>query len=458
MQHFAERPQVLTSLLSLRLFQKAAGNQNTSGLQKSFTSTPLQQSRGALGTALATGQAASILQTAKRSPHLPDWLSTWQRSQPVAYGLSKTGGVNINDLLTGCEAQRAPLRVALLLSGGVDSSLALQLAIAAGHHVTAFYLRIWFQEDFRNFWDACPWEDDLQVCQQVCEEAGVPLEVVPLSQQYWDRVVHESVSEIRAGRTPNPDILCNSRVKFGAFLEHLQHIQESQGVAYDRVASGHYARLLRNSTSHHPVRLALTPDSIKDQTYFLARLSQDQLQRCMFPLGALTKAQVRQLAAAADLPNQARRDSQGICFLGKLKFDEFVREHLGEWPGPLIDDDSGKVVGYHKGFWFHTVGQRRGINLSGGPWYVAHKDLRRNAVYITRSYYEEDRLRNRFHCGNFNWTAGMAMNQKGTAADVRLEGNDQGLAPGQSAVFYQDNICLGAATILGSAAFSGHRH
>ncbi|KAK9865124.1 hypothetical protein WJX84_006521 [Apatococcus fuscideae] len=236
-----------------------------------------------------TERFQAVFQAARRLPQLPQWLSAWHDAQLLETETQPL--LDLNDLLTGCEAHRAPLKVAVLLSGGVDSSLALQLAKAAGHHVTAFYLRIWFQEDFRNFWDACPWEDDLQVCQQVCRDAGVPLEVVPLSQQYWDRVVHESVSEIRAGRTPNPDILCNSRVKFGAFLEHLQHLEETDGRSYDRVASGHYARLVRDENPANPVRLALTPDAIKDQTYFLARLSQHQLQCCLFPLGPLTKAQ-----------------------------------------------------------------------------------------------------------------------------------------------------------------------
>eukprot|EP00884_Botryococcus_braunii_P019405 jgi/Botrbrau1/6148/Bobra.331_2s0038.1 len=309
-------------------------------------------------------------------------------------------------LLDGCEAHRAPLNVALLLSGGVDSSLALRLLQAAGHNVTAFYLQIWFQEDFRNFWDACPWEDDLATCQKVCEQAGVSLRVVPLTQQYWERVVTYSISEIRAGRTPNPDILCNSRVKFGAFLEYLEGLGEER---YDRIASGHYARLVRSdSEADSPVSLALSPDPIKDQTYFLSHLSQDQLARLILPLGYLDKGTVRRLAAEAGLPNQMRKDSQGICFLGKVNFSEFVERHLGSWPGPLIDQDSGQVVGYHQGCWFFTLGQRKGIHLSGGPWYVTKKDMDTNAVYILRSYYDSEKQRDSFYCSNFSWIRGEA--------------------------------------------------
>ncbi|PRW20746.1 tRNA-specific 2-thiouridylase [Chlorella sorokiniana] len=411
------------------------------------------------------------------------------------------------ELLTGCEPDAAPLQVAVLLSGGVDSSLALHLLKAAGHHVTAFYLQIWFQEDFRNFWDACPWEEDLAYCQAVCKRLGVELRMVPLTDQYWDRVVAHCISEIRQGRTPNPDVLCNSRVKFGAFYEYLE---KEHGAAFDRVASGHYARLERGPVAgiaaapagaagqageaaaqlpplaqqqqqceeqQQDVRLALTPDAVKDQTYFLAHLSQRQLARTLFPLGHLTKPQVRALAEAADLPNKARKDSQGICFLGKVKFSEFVREHLGEWPGPIVEEESDEVVGYHRGFWFHTVGQRKGIPLSGGPWYVTRKDPHHNAVYVSRQYHEHAHRRDAFTCGPISWCSAArpdpalplfckvrhgphmygcqleASSDGSSELRVTLDGNDQGLAAGQFAVFYQAGVCLGSAVITGCDAY-----
>lgn len=321
--------------------------------------------------------------------------------------------------------------------------------------------------------------------------------MVPLSQQYWDRVVAHCISEVRSGRTPNPDVLCNSRVKFGAFLEHLEHqkkqnlstcngsdenitVEDSSKTAFhwDRIASGHYARIDRSSSLLEP-RLALTPDAIKDQTYFLAHLSPPQLANTLFPLGALTKPQVRSLAAAAALPNQDRKDSQGICFLGKVRFSEFIKEHLGEWPGPMIEEESGEVLGYHKGFWFHTVGQRKGIPLHGGPWYVTRKDPKGNAVYISRQYHEGEApgRRGEFYCENFNWTTEnyeidfekplqckvrhgpnsydctMEIVESEGGGDgikkarVVLNEIDQGLAAGQYAVFYQDGYCLGCAVL-----------
>lgn len=229
--------------------------------------------------------------------------------------------------------------------------------------------------------------------------------MVPLTKEYWERVVSTCVSEIAAGRTPNPDVLCNSRVKFGAFLEHLQAAHSD---SFDRVASGHYARLERHGDHALPPMLRLCGDAVKDQTYFLAALSQAQLRHAMFPLGALDKAQVRALAVAGALPPAGRKDSQGICFLGKVKFSEFVAQHLGEAPGSFVEMESGQRVGTHRGVWFYTIGQRQGIKLSGGacggaatlhyrplrsqlplphagPWYVAAKDAERNLVYISKT-------------------------------------------------------------------------
>lgn len=365
---------------------------------------------------------------------------------------------------------KSPLKVALLLSGGVDSSLSLHLLKAAGHDVTAFYLQIWFQEDFRNYWDSCPWEEDLEYCKAVCEKLGVKLEVVPLSTEYWNMVVQDSIREVKAGRTPNPDILCNSRVKFGAFYRYLT---SQYGAKFDRIASGHYAQIIR--TADGTATLGLTRDAVKDQTYFLAHLSGSQLQRTMFPLGGLTKSEVRELADLAHLPNKSRKDSQGICFLGKVKFDEFIKEHLGEWHGPLVEEETQLVVGYHQGYWFYTVGQRKGINLSGGPWYVTRKDTRNNAIYISRHYNDSDfrsstRSRSSFVCTDLNWLGpkppphatlhckvrhgpklyecSFRYTKNENSARVELDGVDQGLAAGQYAVFYENNTCLGSGKII----------
>ena len=346
------------------------------------------------------------------------------------------------------------LKIALLLSGGVDSSVALTLLKSAGHDVTAFYLQIWFQEDFRNYWANCPWEDDLVVAQGVCDVLGVTLKVVPLTNAYWDLVVTHSIDEIAKGRTPNPDVLCNSRVKFGAFREFLA--TEFPG-EFDRVASGHYAAMDRStvadsdtstvasvdastddrtvaststvtststdartyasvdtSTSglENPTRqtrtrkLVLSGDPRKDQTYFLAHLSQKQLRDLTFPIGGLPKHKLREVAHAANLPNADRPDSQGICFLGKVKFSEFVAEHLGEVSGSIIELETGQKLGTHAGFWFHTIGQRQGLGLSGGPWYVARKDVGGNVVYVTKDNKGVDKSRSTFSVGEFNWISG----------------------------------------------------
>ncbi|GKD68456.1 tRNA-specific 2-thiouridylase MnmA-like protein, partial [Tanacetum coccineum] len=213
------------------------------------------------------------------------------------------------------------LKVAVLVSGGVDSSVALRLLHAAGHRCTAFYLKIWFQiaassclsEDFDNFWSECPWEEDLKYAKAVCNQVDVPLEIVHLTDEYWDKVVSYIIDEYRCGRTPNPDVLCNTRIKFGAFMDAISNMD------FDFVASGHYAKVVHTITDENDELsyLELSKDMVKDQTYFLSYLSQAQLKRLVLPLGCIPKDEVRNLARKFDLPNQDRKDSQGICFLGK---------------------------------------------------------------------------------------------------------------------------------------------
>ncbi|KAH9302026.1 hypothetical protein KI387_013609, partial [Taxus chinensis] len=262
-----------------------------------------------------------------------------------------------------CVPGKEKLKVAVLVSGGVDSSVALRLLCAAGHSCTAFYLKIWFQDDFENFWSACPWDEDLTYAKAVCDEVGVDLQVVHLSDEYWNNVVSYVISEYRSGRTPNPDVLCNTRIKFGSFLDVIKEID------FDYIASGHYAHVEhRSGDAQTKISvLHLSADKIKDQTYFLCHLSQDQLRRLLFPLGCMSKQEVRKLAAEMGLPNKDRKDSQGICFLGKVKFSEFVAKHIGEMEGILLEAETGDFLGKHRGFWFYTIGQRQGLRLPGGP-------------------------------------------------------------------------------------------
>lgn len=347
------------------------------------------------------------------------------------------------------------MNIAVLVSGGVDSSVALRLLQERGHTLTAFYLKIWLEDEL-SFLGTCPWQEDLSYVEAVCKQANVPLEVISLQKEYWDEVVAHTIAEIKAGRTPNPDILCNQRVKFGAFYNRID-------VGYEYVATGHYARVERDANSQL-VTLHTTPDPIKDQTYFLSHLSQAQLARALFPLGELTKAQVREQAARFDLPNKERKDSQGICFLGKLKFSEFIKYHVGEKEGDLVEYETGKKMGTHKGYWYYTVGQRQGLGLAGGPWYVVTKSPHDNAVFISRHYYADDKMRDTFRVTDCNWITGAPASHNVlvklrhgptfTAAQltllpdgkyqVQLAERDQGIAQGQYAVFYEGTQCLGS--------------
>ena len=297
------------------------------------------------------------------------------------------------------------------------------------------------------------------MCEAVCSQAGVPLEAISLQREYQDHVVSYLVDEAAAGRTPNPDVMCNSRIKFGVFHDRI-------GVHFARVASGHYARVERGVGDGAAAKLLRSADAHKDQTYFLSQLRQDQLQSTVFPIGALSKPEVRHMALRLGLPNRNRKDSQGICFLGQLNYDDFLRQHLGERPGEVLEYETGECIGTHRGLWFHTVGQRRGLGpvLSNayrarGPWHVVSKDYDRNTLYATRSYLADDKVRDEFTADAINWIAGKApdgasngeplalqvkvrhgehthkalvsMANDGLSAHVRLEKRDKGLAPGQ---------------------------
>ena len=348
------------------------------------------------------------------------------------------------------------MKVAVLVSGGVDSSVALKFLKEQGHEVTAFYLKIWLDDEL-SFLGNCPWERDLDYVHALCKQLQVPLEVLSLQKEYWDEVVSYAIAEIKEGRTPNPDIFCNQRIKFGLFWDKIEQ-------SFERVATGHYSQLQNNDEG---VQLLCAPDPVKDQTYFLSHLSQEQLKRALFPIGHLHKSAVRAFAHQFNLPTKDRKDSQGICFLGKLKFREFVKYHLGEKTGELREVETGKQVGQHAGYWFYTIGQRQGIGLAGGPWYVVAKDIEKNIVYISRNYYTADKKRNSFSVINCNWFTEPPKKEKlqvkmrhgahwhactvkidasGNAAVV-LATRDQGIAAGQFAVFYDGKVCLGGGTI-----------
>ena len=349
------------------------------------------------------------------------------------------------------------MKIAVLLSGGVDSSVALRLLKDEGNELTAFYLKIWLQDEF-FFLGECPWEEDLKYARGVCEQANVSLEVIPLQTEYWDNVVSYTITEIKEGRTPNPDIFCNSLIKFGEFYDKIDS-------SFEKVASGHYANVEKSDSKY---LLKTSPDPIKDQTYFLAYLTQQQLSRALFPIGKFKKSEIRKIAEKYNLPTMARRDSQGICFLGQIKFKEFIKHHLGEVEGEIVDIDSGKVLGKHPGYYYFTIGQRSGLKLGGGPWFVVKKDIKQNVIYISKENLAV-RDRNEFNVGMFNWIAGEAPKKRELKVKIRhganmydcmivwlnqnvlkvkLSKSDSGIAPGQFAVFYDDDVCLGGGVIL----------
>lgn len=363
------------------------------------------------------------------------------------------------------------MRIAVLVSGGVDSAVALRLLADAGHEVEAFYLKVWLADEMAHLGD-CPWEDDLRSARAVCDPLSVPLHVVPLQQAYHRHVVSAVLEELAAGRTPSPDIGCNRHVKFGAFLSELDAMDRGSGRGFDRVATGHYARL-----EHHDdgVRLLRGIDRVKDQTYFLYRLDQARLRRLVFPLGASTKPEVRALATDFDLPNRARPDSQGICFLGGVRYRDFVEASLGEKPGPIRDIDGGGRLGRHRGLWFHTVGQRRGLGLGGGPWYVVEKAVASDTLWVAHADRYSGIERRRFRIESPFWIAGtpprslvtgdttarlgVKVRHAPVAApatvrgrtdgtlEVMLDGDDTGLADGQPAVLYDGEVCLGGGPL-----------
>jgi tRNA-specific 2-thiouridylase len=381
--------------------------------------------------------------------------------------------------------------VALLLSGGVDSSVALALLKQSQQYdITAFYLRIWLADELSHL-NECPWQEDYRVCEQVCNHLNVPLETVSLQEEYQNTVLNYTLTQAQNGRTPNPDVLCNSRIKFGCFYDYAIRTRN-----FDYVASGHYAQVQHSKDGN--VKLLRSPDPIKDQSYFLCTLSQAQLRHVLFPVGQYPKSEIRKLADETfRLPNRHRRDSQGLCFLGKFKFDEFLSGQLKDRPGDIVDAATGSLLGRHRGIWYHTVGQRKGLGkylhphaTALGPWYVVAKEPSRNIVYCSNAY-DDDQLfaqaRRQFTVENLHWIAGQAPERRmeerknpsdpensiiythftmkirhgpklvtgmlmledetSSVGDVILDAKDSGLAPGQYVAFYDGIECVGAGVI-----------
>jgi len=343
------------------------------------------------------------------------------------------------------------VKVAVLLSGGVDSSVALARLRAAGHDVTAFYLKIWLAQELA-FLGNCPWQEDLEYARAACDLLDVPLEVVALQTEYQTAVVGYTLRELRAGRTPSPDLLCNREIKFGVFLDQY-------GQQFERVATGHYAQVRR---VEHRFQLVRGADPVKDQSYFLACLSDHQLAKACFPIGGELKHTIREEAQQIGLANSRRKDSQGICFLGAVPYQNFVRAYLGEAAGPIRRLEDGRVLGQHRGHWFHTIGQRQGLGLGDGPWYVVAKDVERNILWVAhepmaaasaeltlqscilRALPHGERIQVRIRHGVALLPARLVSLEP---LQLILEQAQPGVASGQFAVLYEGDVCLGCGVI-----------
>lgn len=266
------------------------------------------------------------------------------------------------------------MKTAMLMSGGVDSSVSAQLLHNAGVDFDPFYIKI-SMEGFDDEY-SCTQEEDVEMASAVCRRLDKKLEIIDLHNEYWDNVVRYHLDRVKRGLTPNPDVMCNRLIKFGAFDEKTNH-------EYDMIATGHYASTCPDEDGR--TWLLTAPDPVKDQTDFLANMTPYQVSKAWFPIGTYMKNEVRDMAEKYNLAPKNRKDSQGICFLGKINYNQFIEKHLGINKGPIVEFETGKKLGEHNGFWFHTIGQRKGLGLSGGPWFVVKKNVVDNVVYVSNN-------------------------------------------------------------------------
>lgn len=344
------------------------------------------------------------------------------------------------------------------LSGGVDSAVAALLLKRAGHLVTGLFMKNWEEDDTDTH---CSAEQDLNEVRAVCEVLGIPFQTVNFSADYWDRVFRYFLDEHKAGRTPNPDVLCNKEIKFKAFLDH------ALTLGADRIATGHYAQIREVQGQHQLLKGA---DAAKDQTYFLYTLGQAELSRTLFPIGHLAKTEVRALARAAGLPNHDRKDSTGICFIGERDFRGFLKRYLPAQPGEMRTL-AGDYKGRHEGAMYYTIGQRQGLGIGGAgeAWYVVDKDMETNILYVEQGEHHPALYSPALLASQLHWVANAPpLLPHACTAKVRYRQTDQdctieqmapgtahvvfvspqrAVTPGQSVVFYDGEICLGGGII-----------
>jgi tRNA-specific 2-thiouridylase len=387
-------------------------------------------------------------------------------------------------------------RVVVGLSGGVDSAVSAYLLKQAGHEVIGIFMKNWEDDDDSEY---CSSRQDFLDAASVADVLGIEIEHVNFAADYKDRVFAEFLREYQAGRTPNPDVLCNAEIKFKAFLDHAMRL------GAEKIATGHYARVrwnpgaARGLTWEAPAEAGASArvrerdgafqllkglDPAKDQSYFLHRLTQAQLAKALFPVGELRKTEVRRIAEEIRLPVAKKKDSTGICFIGERPFREFLNRYLANTPGP-IKDDRGRTIGEHVGLSFYTLGQRKGIGIGGlkdkgaprgggdhEPWFVARKDIERNTLYVVQGHDHPWLLSHVLHADDISWTAGHAPADGPLAAKTRYRQADTActlhnsaagftlrfdeaqwaVTPGQSAVLYDGEVCLGGGVIEGQAA------
>ena len=362
-------------------------------------------------------------------------------------------------------------RVVVGLSGGVDSAVTAHLLKKQGHEVVGIFMKNWEDDDDDEY---CSTRQDFLDAASVADVLDIEIEHVNFAAEYKDRVFAEFLREHQAGRTPNPDVLCNAEIKFKAFLDHAMRL------GAESIATGHYARVrLNEATGRHELLKGLDPG--KDQSYFLHRLNQAQLAQTLFPVGELHKTEVRRIADEIRLPNARKKDSTGICFIGERPFREFLNKYLAHDPGPIIDD-RGRTLGRHVGLSFYTLGQRQGLGIGGvkdkrgqrgggehAPWFVARKDLETNTLYVVQGHDHPWLLSHRLSAMDLSWVAGAAPAAGSFGSKARYRQPDSAcmlepaadakaislafpeaqwaVTPGQSAVLYDGDVCLGGGVI-----------
>ena len=353
-------------------------------------------------------------------------------------------------------------RIVVGMSGGVDSSVAALLLKQQGHQVSGLFMKNWEDDDTDDY---CSSREDLVDAVAAAERIGIEIDVVNFSAEYKERVFSDFLREYQAGRTPNPDVLCNAEIKFRAFLDH------ALGLGADCIATGHYAQVREVEGLY---QLLMAEDGTKDQSYFLYRLNQSQLASTLFPLGGLYKRDVREIARREGLANHDKKDSTGICFIGERPFREFLSRYLPDNPGEIRTPD-GKLIGRHQGLSFYTIGQRQGLGIGGSrgadgdPWYVASKDLRGNRLIAVQGHDHPVLLSDRVTALNLNWISGtpprchwvygakIRYRQKDAPCTLSEASTERcviefaepqwAVTPGQSVVIYESQVCLGGGII-----------